>query len=192
MNGRAVFAHKHALALAHASRGGKCKRRVPYPERSGGRAQRRSAQANRGPRRALFARWGGEARKIRVPLRARQGRRPSAGLATVPGAERWNCISGSCGVSPLGWVAEDAGTIGGYSEGRDSFPRRARALKLLKDDGPEMGSNLLPSGRYSQHRADSPVATVPIAQLAHGLKLDTSVDMGYPYVDKCNQILTLH
>jgi DNA invertase Pin-like site-specific DNA recombinase len=30
LNGRAVFANKHALALAHASRGGKCKRRVPY------------------------------------------------------------------------------------------------------------------------------------------------------------------
>jgi hypothetical protein len=29
-----VFANKHALALAHASEGGKCKRRVPYP-RSG-------------------------------------------------------------------------------------------------------------------------------------------------------------
>jgi hypothetical protein len=26
LNGLAVFAHKHALALAHASRGGKCKR----------------------------------------------------------------------------------------------------------------------------------------------------------------------
>ena len=31
LNGRAVFANKHALALAHASGGGKCKRRVPYP-----------------------------------------------------------------------------------------------------------------------------------------------------------------
>jgi len=31
-NGCAVFAHKHALALAHASEGGKCKRRVPYLE----------------------------------------------------------------------------------------------------------------------------------------------------------------
>jgi hypothetical protein len=31
----AVFAHKHALALAHASRGGKCKRRGSPPlERS--------------------------------------------------------------------------------------------------------------------------------------------------------------
>ncbi len=32
LNGPAVFAYKHALALAHASGGGKCKRRVPYPE----------------------------------------------------------------------------------------------------------------------------------------------------------------
>lgn len=31
LNGGAVFANKHALALAHASGGGKCKRRVPYP-----------------------------------------------------------------------------------------------------------------------------------------------------------------
>jgi hypothetical protein len=42
-----VFAYKHALALAHASGGGKCKRRVPYPECNGGR-RRRSAQAQRG------------------------------------------------------------------------------------------------------------------------------------------------
>ncbi len=47
LNGRAVFANKHALALAHASGGGKCKRRVPYPECNGGR-RRRSAQAERG------------------------------------------------------------------------------------------------------------------------------------------------
>jgi hypothetical protein len=31
LNGLAVFAHKHALALAHASGGGKCKRRGPHP-----------------------------------------------------------------------------------------------------------------------------------------------------------------
>src|SRR3984885_13865334 len=47
LNGCAVFATKHALALAHASGGGKCKRRVPYPECNGGR-RRRSAQAQRG------------------------------------------------------------------------------------------------------------------------------------------------
>src|ERR1700733_9439442 len=47
LNGCAVFANKHALALAHASGGGKCKRRVPYPECKGGR-RRRSAQAQCG------------------------------------------------------------------------------------------------------------------------------------------------
>src|ERR1700744_1128120 len=47
LNGCAVFVPKHALALAHASGGGKCKRRVPYPECNGGR-RRRSAQAHRG------------------------------------------------------------------------------------------------------------------------------------------------
>jgi hypothetical protein len=32
LNGLAVFAHKHALALAHASRGGKCKERgISHP-----------------------------------------------------------------------------------------------------------------------------------------------------------------
>ena len=32
LNGCAVFAHKHALALAHASRGGKCKERgISHP-----------------------------------------------------------------------------------------------------------------------------------------------------------------
>jgi hypothetical protein len=37
LNGCAVFVPKHALALAHASRGGKCKERgVAHPERSGG------------------------------------------------------------------------------------------------------------------------------------------------------------
>src|ERR1700712_4431959 len=59
LNGRAVFVPKHALALAHASGGGKCKRRVPYPECNGGR-RRRSAQAR--------------ARKIRVPLVRARGR----------------------------------------------------------------------------------------------------------------------
>ena len=38
LNGCAVFVPKHALALAHASRGGKCKERgISHPERSGGR-----------------------------------------------------------------------------------------------------------------------------------------------------------
>jgi len=34
-NGLAVFVFKHALALAHASGGGKCRRRIPFPK--GGR-----------------------------------------------------------------------------------------------------------------------------------------------------------
>src|SRR5580693_6456668 len=55
-------AHKHALALAHASRGGKCKRWGSLPlERSdqrsgGGVAQRRSAQAKRGRLGCLLSR----------------------------------------------------------------------------------------------------------------------------------------
>ena len=54
--------HKHALALAHASRGGKCKKRgFPPLERSdqwsgGGVAQRRSAQAKRGRLGCLLSR----------------------------------------------------------------------------------------------------------------------------------------
>src|ERR1700691_3427054 len=62
LNGCAVFADKHALALAHASRGGKCKRRGSPPlERSdqrsgGGVAQRRSAQAQRGRLGCLLSR----------------------------------------------------------------------------------------------------------------------------------------
>jgi hypothetical protein len=41
LNGLAVFAHKHALALAHASRGGKCKERgISHPWR-GAAAERK-------------------------------------------------------------------------------------------------------------------------------------------------------
>jgi hypothetical protein len=65
LNGRAVFADKHALALAHASRGGKCKRRVPYP-RNGAVAEWRGRSAAEVCTSA--------ARKIRAPLvRARDG-----------------------------------------------------------------------------------------------------------------------
>jgi hypothetical protein len=39
--------HRHALALAHASEGSKCKGGIPSLERSGGRRSR-SAQAKRG------------------------------------------------------------------------------------------------------------------------------------------------
>jgi hypothetical protein len=54
------FATKHALALAHASGGGKCKRRVPYPECNGGR-RTRSAQAQRGRLGCLLSRARGRA-----------------------------------------------------------------------------------------------------------------------------------
>ena len=48
LNGRAVFANKHALALAHASRGGKCKRWGSPPGTKWRAAEGRSAQAQRG------------------------------------------------------------------------------------------------------------------------------------------------
>src|ERR1700746_2577391 len=65
LNGRAVFANKHALALAHASRGGKCKRWVPYPRNGAGAEWRGRSAAEV---------CTSEARKIRVPLaRARDG-----------------------------------------------------------------------------------------------------------------------
>jgi hypothetical protein len=67
LNGCAVFATKHALALAHASGGGKRKRRVPYPE-----CKWRAPQAV----------CTSAARKIRVPLVARQRRSLSAGLVS--------------------------------------------------------------------------------------------------------------
>jgi hypothetical protein len=60
LNGCAVFAHKHALALAHASRGGKCKRRgISHPCRGAeaerkGRPQAGLHKRNRGTRRVLF------------------------------------------------------------------------------------------------------------------------------------------
>jgi hypothetical protein len=66
----AVFATKHALALAHASGGGKCKRRVPYPECNGGR-RRRSAQAQRGRLGCLLSRARGRASQQLVSLLAR-------------------------------------------------------------------------------------------------------------------------
>jgi len=47
-----------------------------------------------------------------------------AGLSTLLGAERRDCKGRRCGqdTGPLGWGAEDAGTIGGCSRGRNSFP----------------------------------------------------------------------
>jgi len=45
LNGIALSAHKHALALDHASRGGKCKGRRSLPvERSDNRVEGRSAK----------------------------------------------------------------------------------------------------------------------------------------------------
>jgi hypothetical protein len=74
-----VFANKHALALAHASRGGKCKRWVPYPRNGAGAEWRGRSAAEV---------CTSEARKIRVPLaRARDGV-PQEGLVTVLCAER--------------------------------------------------------------------------------------------------------
>jgi hypothetical protein len=75
LNGCAVFATKHALALAHASGGGKCKRRVPYPKCNGGR-RRRSAQAQRGRLGCLLSRARGRAsQQVRFPCLARSARR---------------------------------------------------------------------------------------------------------------------
>ena len=76
LNGLAVFAHKHALALAHASGGGKCKRRVPYPK---------------GARRAVCT---SEARKIRVPLARARGRASQEGLVSLLGAGAHDCFWG--------------------------------------------------------------------------------------------------
>jgi hypothetical protein len=56
LNGRAVFASKHALALAHASRGGKCKRRGSPPGTKWRAAAGRSAQAQRGRLGCLLSR----------------------------------------------------------------------------------------------------------------------------------------
>src|ERR1700761_4840884 len=74
LNGCAVFVPKHALALAHASGGGKCKRRVPYPECNGGR-RRRSAQAQRGRLGCLLSRARGRAsQQVWFPCFARSAR----------------------------------------------------------------------------------------------------------------------
>ena len=74
LNGLAVFAHKHALALAHASGGGKCKRRVPYPK---------------GARRAVCT---SEAGKIRVPLSRARGSASQEGLVSLLCAERMEML----------------------------------------------------------------------------------------------------
>ena len=76
LNGLAVFANKHALALAHASGGGKCKRRVPYP-RNGVARERSEPEV-----------CTSEARKIRVPLARARGGASQEGLVSLLGAER--------------------------------------------------------------------------------------------------------
>src|SRR5258708_7888478 len=59
LNGLAVFAHKHALALAHASRGGKCKERGSPPGTEWRAAAGRSAQTQRGRLGCLLSRARG-------------------------------------------------------------------------------------------------------------------------------------
>ena len=66
LNGCAVFAHKHALALAHASRGGKCKRWGSPPGTKWRAVAGRSAQAQRGRLGCLLSRA-----RDGVPQRAR-------------------------------------------------------------------------------------------------------------------------
>jgi hypothetical protein len=113
LNGRAVFAHKHALALAHASRGGKCKRRgAPPLERSdqrsgGGVAQRRSAQAKRG-------------RLGIASCRAPGTEFPQQAWFPWLCAERMNVLGeGVAGRNgPLRRVSEDGGVIAGWRLGK--------------------------------------------------------------------------
>jgi hypothetical protein len=82
-----VFVSKHALALAHANGGGKCKRRVPYPE-----WQWRAPQAV----------CTSVARKIRVPLVARQRRSLSALLFSLPARSAWMLLAGLPGLAGSG------------------------------------------------------------------------------------------
>jgi hypothetical protein len=73
LNGVAVFADKHALALAHASRGGKCKERgISHPWR-GAVAERkgRSAQAQRGRLGILLVARQGQSHSRRLGYRFR-------------------------------------------------------------------------------------------------------------------------
>ena len=84
----AVFVLKHALALAHASRGGKCKSRIPFPkgERSEGLHKPK-------------------ARKIKVALaRARDGG-PQQVWFPYSYAPAYRVAFGELRVPPLGWGA---------------------------------------------------------------------------------------
>jgi hypothetical protein len=68
-----VFAHKHALAQAHACGGSKCKGRIPSPKGAGGGLHKRSAEDEGAPC-------------------ARERQSLLAGLVFLPGAERRDCV----------------------------------------------------------------------------------------------------
>jgi len=119
LNGRAVFANKHALALAHASRGGKCKRRVPYPRNGAGAEWRGRSAAEV---------CTSEARKIRVPLaRARDGVPQEAWLPCFA-RSAGRCFVLRVGVAggkgPQRRVPEDGGFLAGCRLGGAFRPFR--------------------------------------------------------------------
>src|SRR6202042_1923188 len=72
LNGLAVFAHKHALALAHASRGGKCKRwGAPPLERSDSGVE--GAERSGGLHKRSAEDWGASCRAPRTESLRRLG-----------------------------------------------------------------------------------------------------------------------
>jgi hypothetical protein len=83
----------------------------------------------------------GAARSFFHRLARARSRAPQQGLVSLQGAERRRLrlplflflAVGRCGEggSPLGWVAEDAGIIGGWSEGRNPFPPFGHGLFAL-------------------------------------------------------------
>jgi hypothetical protein len=97
LSGKAVAVHSHALALAHAGRGGKCKKRgIAHLERRGRRLEAGLHKRQRG-------------RLGRLLARARDGV-PQQDLVSLPGAERMDCISGlalRAGTGPQRRVTED-------------------------------------------------------------------------------------
>lgn len=97
--------HRYALALAHASRGGKCNSRVPSRSKSGGAAgglHKRTAE-------------GGYC--------ARQGRSPSGGLLPQQRGTRRLSLQGALRVSPQrGWRKRWAGCLGRRSSGKGGSP----------------------------------------------------------------------
>ena len=75
-----------------------------------------------------------------MPLARARGGASQEGLVSLLGAERMDCYSVSflylgaalrAGTGPRGWVAEDAGTISGWSEGRCPFPSMPEEEDLL-------------------------------------------------------------